>query len=164
MTTDLSTLTNAELLLQIVVAKRKSVGECDGINHGPATCGIVEVPILSPELMRLPCHCVSFMECPNCRSFNDHSVQCKLGTYSHWCDDCQGRGWIPNPDPWAMKRALSAAGFYLAEYERLSDGNDVWGACCYVKGYPHIDVTDADPERARFLAVLKAFEEGGKRG
>ena len=154
---DLSTLTNAELLLLIVAAEREVVGECDGINHGPETCGGTgKVPILDPKLMRLPC--------PNQDGFWSEQFKAHYVGYFKGltiCTYCQGRNWVPNPDAWAMTKAVAQAGFRLTEgcWFHVAAKARYWAHC-----EPSEDdsgsgetVSDADPERARFLAEAKAF-------
>ena len=176
MTTDLNALTNRELLLKIVEAER-DCAHIFSVRQGlkPASAcqfcdGTGKVPILSPELMRLPCPCpkkVWHQETSEGGSWWDQpcNPRCYPNKHIEGCF-CQGRSWIPNPDPWAMKRALRLAGFYLTEdsVPNTSD-NKPWAVVCWVSeqftdsgtGW----VWDADPARARFLAVLKAFGAGG---
>ena len=167
--TTVESLTNRELLLQIVSAER----ECSKLNSYPHSqkesgyrykgfqcpelhcLGTGKVPILDPGLMRLPCpnqdgfwseqfkaHCVSYLK--------GHSI----------CTYCQGRNWLPNPDAWAMKKALHQAKLQLLENQGRSKD---FQAGCFPQGhgkplYPIGGyVWDADPERARLLAVAKAF-------
>ena len=174
MTTNLSLLTNAQLLLRIVSVEREcpvcegtgslgvdlpagdSQGNLPAAREMCNNCANTgKVPILAPTLMRLPCpnqdgfwseqfkaHCVSYLK--------GHSI----------CTYCQGRNWLPNPDAWAMKKALHQAKLQLLENQGRSKD---FQAGCFPQGhgkplYPIGGyVWDADPERARYLAVVEAL-------
>ena len=161
MTTNLRNLTNAELLLQIVSAER-ACPTCHGYGgmssqdlvgiHGNKPmypCEFCtntgEVPILDPKLMRLPC-------------IGQHPYPCYIpNRHEHVCEDCQGRTWVPNPDAWDMKKALHLADFDLSEGNAYRI-NMPWGAGCWKRGLqPSEPVWDADPKRARLLAVAAAL-------
>ena len=182
MTTDLSTLTNLELLLRIVEAEKDCSEHLPGIPHAAiCRCGSSgKVPILSPELMRLPCPCPSYCvryydmpddrddrRCGPCGSHASYSMwdASPLGKHGDWCENCQGRGWGTNDDPWAMKKSLRLAGFYLVEDSVLLKSMETpWFASCWrcVEDQgdslsPTNSFWDADPERARLLAVAKAL-------
>lgn len=189
MPTDLSTLTNTELLVRIVEAEKDCdlcegskvilVGEPDQDDCWECE-GIGKVPILSPELMRLPCPCPSYCvryhdmpddrddrRCGPCGSHASFSMwdSSPLGKHGDWCENCQGRGWGTNDDPWAMKKSLRLAGFYLVEdCVLLKSMETPWFASCWrcVEDQgdslsPSTSFWDADPERARLLAVAKAL-------
>ena len=158
MTTDLSTLTNADLLLQIVAAKKISCGYNGDLftrcscEEGDCPCHSIgfkevhgKVPILDPKLMRLPC-------------IGQHPYPCYIpNRHEHVCEDCQGRTWVPNPDAWDMKKALHLADFDLSEGNAYRI-NMPWGAGCWKRGLqPSEPVWDADPKRARLLAVAAAL-------
>ena len=171
-TTDLSVLPNSAILLLIVMAKR----DCQhifSVRQGlkPASecqlCGGTgKVPILAAALMRLPCPCVLYIagkgedRCSRCADHIWHSKQLS-NMHRDDCLLCQGRNWVPNPDAWDMRKALHLAGFQLAEsHSRMGNADDVFLAHCYpYGGYlsgPR-PISNADPERARYLAVAKAF-------
>ena len=174
MPSQLTTKTTPELLLQIVSAERDCpscfgkgvLGSSGGFGNSPppeqwgcVDCGgIGKVPILDPKLMRLPC--------PNCAG-TGHIYSISVAPALHRqlfsrCQPCKGEGWMPNPDAWAMKKALHRAEYYLAEsHAFMFAGNKPWGAHCYHQREAPSDqamVWDADPERARYLAVVKVFE------
>ena len=133
--------------------------------------GTGKVPSLSPELMRLPC--------PGWRRKSGQDVPCLALRPDWWkifgppylgeVDPCGGLCWIPNPDAWDMKKALHQVGFYLVEsHITLNNVNAPFVAICFLekaKAFPPASdcppVWDADPERARFLAVAKAFGIAG---
>ena len=165
MATDLSTLPNSAILLQIVSAKRDCAvvwavahsGRPDSplpITAHPSECcceGTGKVPILDPTLMRLPC--------PWC---DGRGKDCLTITQSEIEPHCQGRTWVPNPDAWAMKKALHQAGFQLTEQHTMHEYNpDAYMALCFryqdLTMIPHLPIFDADPERARLLAVTRAL-------
>ena len=161
--TDTSTKTNAQLLLQIVSAEKecnaghpltddyfKELGECY------KCLGTNKVPILDPQLMRLPCSCLV--------GYRNYTTSYKQSSNYATCVDCQGRIWIPNPDPYTMREALHKAGFQLVENHipiYYKDTSLPWMANCfpYSKSASYIlQVRSHNPERARFLAVIKAIE------
>ena len=160
--------TNTELLRRIVMTERVSCG----YNGGPSTrCSCEEgdcpchslgfrevhgrVLTLSPDSMRRTCPCIAkpaaeylTQTCDGCR---------RTGVTFHGdnCLNCGGQGWIPNPDPWKMRTALRHAGFILVERSTLY-GEQPHGAVCGSPSSMSREdwIWDADPERARLLAVM----------
>lgn len=170
MTTDLSTLSNAELLLRIVSAKRDcpyclQLQDLEGGPYSVSGCevcgGTGKVPILDPKLMRLPCDSKKHSPCYKEFGYDTPSG----GNYYETIvtTDCQGRNWVPNPDAWDMKKALHQAGFHLGEVHRwpsFQQTGDDWSAVCYPYNSPKLGnegTWDADPKRARYLTVAGAF-------
>lgn len=165
MNRQLYTLTNDELLLRIVAAEQDcthvwrtsepGVYQHEGtppvplalplaVPH-PRECmcnGTGKEPVLSARLMRLPC--------PESSVVFGHMLEDPV-----YCLACQGRNWIPNPDSWAMWRALKAAGI-LAKFSLVS----TFGALVVINEKDNF-VSDDDPERAFLLAVAKVFEDMG---
>ena len=181
MTTKVESLTNRELLLRIVSAERDcpdwkpNIVNVQGVSYCCDRCdGRGKLPILSPELMRLPCpcppYCVAYSDSPDDQDWQRCSAcgvnrSCPkhldnvMGEHGSWCDNCHGSNWIPNPDSWAMKKALHQAGFRLAE-RGTRYGQGQWIAHCCPFGHDSrlcIPIVDADPERARFLTIAKAL-------
>ena len=177
MPTKFALLTNAELLLKIVSAEQDcptclgvgSLGmQMDEVGDKVAIktlslipcfqCGSTgKVPILDPKLMRLPCPGVvtrlgGFKPCVITGYQKGVTGELLAGEK----DACGGWSWVPNPDAWDMKKALHLAGYQLVEeYDRMRCR---WLAAVYRyadSGYGHIQ-GDADPERARLLAVAPA--------
>ena len=183
MNTELDALTKPELLRRIVEAERPcsgclgsgSVGvqmeefgdrvAIENVSLIPCTqcSGTGKGPILDPKLMRLPCphgrHAA-------CHSPSQPQNTCPEHLNVHHCFECHGEFWVPNPDPWAMVKALHKADFQLIE--RHSYRGD-FQAGCYPRGpgsalYPAVEyiwdlggyIWDPDPERARLLAVARA--------
>ena len=173
---DTSTKTNAQLLLQIVSAERDcptclgvgSLGmQMDEVGDKVAIktlslipcfqCGSTgKAPILDPKLMRLPCtnpYCIAVLP-----EFIDSQ---NVGV----CKVCGGRNWIPNPDAWDMKKALHLAGYQLVEEYDLIRRRWVAAVYRYVVNLGIAQIEgDADPARARFLAVVRAVISGIKGG
>ena len=163
-TTRLEDLTNPQLLRSIVEAEQ-DCPTCHGYGgmsslelvgipgadpmYGCETCDSTgKVPILDPKLMRLPC---------------PYPCHCQRGPLH--TAPCLTRGWVPNPDPGAMKKALHLAEFHLSEDGAFwAKREDCYWANCRPK-YELSDygetVWDADPERARLLAVAQAFMGAG---
>ena len=163
MGTTLESLPNADLLLCIVKAER-DCPLCDGQGYKNlisdpedphhiqsatrCTCRAGKVPILSPELMRLPCpQLYKRSSWPSMATIHElRGINC----------ECQGRTWVPNPDAWAMWRALAeikvdaalnlSGGIFEAVIPDDSFDETRW---CSSEG--------DDPQRALLLAVAKAF-------
>ena len=159
MATDLSTLPNSALLLQIVSAERDCLN-CFGTGfvqilakHDVETdfcgCNKGKVPILDSKLMRLPC--------PWCDGKGDG---CLRITQSETEPHCQGRNWVPNPDAWDLLKALHLAGYKLVETSiRIWLDGQPYSAAVYKEAAHSLArVWDADPERARFLSIIKSFQ------
>ena len=165
--TDTSTKTNAELLLQIVSAER----DCPNCSYVPLLEGGIigftlceicngtgKVPILDAGLMRLTCDVDGL-----CKDGVLQADDLPWGRLGNMHRRCLGRGWIPNSDAWAMKKALHQVRFQLREFSGFSGwGEDGYRAICESKEDELVGnretVWDADPERARYLAVAGALE------
>ena len=153
---ELTNRPNDELLLRIVAAEQQQC-DCNGIG---------KIPVLSAEIMRLPCpcpaYCVAYVDSPDdmdwrrcsaCSKWRSKGIDV-MGEHGTWCDNCQGRNWIPTPDPWAMKVSLIRAGYDYTE-STLEDEVYVivarpFGQC--------ITMNDPNPKRAFLLAVAKSFK------
>ena len=164
--TTLTDLSNEELLLHIAEAER-DCSTCQPMPEGPPppicpTCGGTgKVPILSPELMRLPC--------PK-KCSGGWIVETWAGGRRWGCYGCggiyqregaggnEGRGWIPSPDAWALwalKEGLLSSGYTYSEHGEMhgaswvavreTDTQEVWFG------------RDPDPKRAFLLAVIGSF-------
>ena len=185
--TDLSTLTKPELLLLIVSAEKPCIDTEHIGSMCRYGCGMTgKVPILNPELMRMSCpcppYCVAYSDSPDDQDWQRCSAcgvnrSCPkhldnvMGEHGSWCDNCHGSNWMPNPDAWDMKKALHLADFYLTEGNLFPftgtglwpTGTAVYKAHCRSRVQVESDVAwvwDADPERARLLAVGYAFGIG----
>ena len=184
MTTDLSTLPNSALLLRIVAAERDCT-HCQGTGLAPrevgeehlwyelCCCHHGKVPILDPKLMRLSCPCSnnagSGYWCFQCskrrRSVDGYADEyltpARAAIHAPDCANCRGDTWVPNPDAWDMRKALHLAGFQLIEGHTMYSHQDKYPAICYryleQEATPRIPILDADPKRARHLAVARAF-------
>ena len=150
----------------VVVSSFGSCQRCD--NTG-------KVPILDAGLMRLPCPGDGIVDCWKGKAtrydWSGHGSDCaqhNLPAYSNepcscgvWpdCLVCKGRNWVPNPDAWAMRKALGMAGFRLDEgcWFRPVGEPLYWANCGLRQKIDAESGEDADPEQARYLAVAKAF-------
>ena len=166
----MTTLTNAQLLLHIVAAAqdcpnwKPNTVNVQGVSYCCDGCGgLGKLPILDPGLMRLPCPNYQATKAftlgsgwtmEACKS---HEAFCRAGK-----DACNGTGWVPNPDAWAMTKALHKAGFQLTESHAVYEySQDEYMAFCYRYQdkhiIPYLPTTNPDPERARLLDIINAF-------
>ena len=132
-------------------------GGAPGVSVCQVCGGTCKVPILDAGLMRLPCpnqygfwseqfkaHCVGY--------FKGHAI----------CVYCKGRNWVPNPDAWDMKKALTLASFQLIECSGFSGwGEAGYRASCQLRKDEFTGeretVWHPDPKWARLLAVTRAL-------
>ena len=164
--TTLTELSNEELLLHIVKAERDSCGFTG--SHVESRCWCPEadccchslsfkevhgkVPILAPELMRLPCPDLEKRVglCAMC-----HKAYWEEQHHSPECTICMGRGWIPNPDPWAMKQALLQGGYSYSEEGHMP--GQIWVAITEVETQELWFSCHPETKRAFLLATADAL-------
>ena len=97
--------------------------------------GTGKVPLLNPELVRKPCpcppYCVPYSASPDdqdwqmcgaCQTTRIHAMgalnDILMGHHGVWCENCQGRNWVPNPDILDWIRALNKLGLDVAYRSR----------------------------------------------